>query len=192
MVRRGYFAFLIALLSLLTGIGSWQEQPAAAQGTLKESGIRVNARQSLVVTVPANVREVTSEDDQIAEAILVNSGDPQRAQVLIHGRTPGSTRLILWTGQTGQPMAVTVAAAQETAPAAALQLVVNGFRIIKVAGVLRRVAVGDEAVAGVMVLPAEKPEDHSVSLLIDGRSPGVTNVLIWTGRQVDSLKVAVR
>jgi len=191
MARRSYLPFVIGIvLSVLTGPG-WQPLPAAAQGVARDGGIRVSARQSLVITVPATIHQVTCEDTQIAEAVLVSSGDPQRAQVLIHGRSPGNTQLILWTGDTGQPMPITVGAAQEQAPTAALQLVVNGFRILKVTGTLRRVAIGDEAVAGVMVLPAEKPEDRSVSLLVDGRSPGVTNLLIWTGHQVDSLKVAV-
>ena len=86
------------------GTGVLGSRPTAAAGGTRESGIRIAAHQSLVITVPAGVQQVSSDDPQVAEAVLVSSGDSQRCQVLIHGRSPGNTRLILWNGGSGQVM----------------------------------------------------------------------------------------
>lgn len=189
-MRKSWLGLALGALLALTPVAGLAA-PTAGRAQ-QEVGLRVAARQSLVMTLPAGVDQVSCDDTEVAEVVLVATGDQRRAQVLIHGRAAGSTRLILWSGGHGQALALTVTAPQEQAPASALQIGLNSFRIIKVTASLSRIAIGDESVAGVMVLPAEQPNERTVSLLIDGRAPGVTNILIWTPKGVDSLKVAVR
>lgn len=175
-MNRTLLAVLAALAALVAGVGS-------AHAAEPQRSITLSAGHSSIVTVGLDVSAVSSGDSGVVDAQVVNN-----RQVLLNAKRAGTTELVLWDPQdristyrieVTAAMGETVrtagpAGAERDGSPGRIQFQVGQSRLIDLELAAARVVVTDPELADVQVITPRQ-------ILINGKKPGLTTLIIWTG-----------